>query len=472
MASNNQPPAITLSTTTTAPITTTTAYTIANRRSRNTNNNLRPITPTNDEGSEPFPNLPTPTPVLPTVTQIQSSPGRQEYFSQPPLQYQVRTRPIGIKRLPSSSDVTGDDLTRTRSGGGLTRRRTNTGPRDHPSESATAGLAGLPGHYEVGAPTGMETIGEDQIAQHGQVQPPTPEPTGARVGRSGSRRLRRASNAARSIISKLSDDTEEDRLRAGRSQNGWGPDYESDVVDYLDVLDPEVSTLTTLTNVQNAMFVPNIPFLNRYINRRPTYELSRNNTRITEASEDSIGPQVTRQTSRLSIRKPMPATPEPPSVPPKSPTLQQRIDRYGSSTSPEPDEEYELSRRFSITSHVEEEHFAVLPHGVTLEGWSEEDVEALDDYVRHMLHSRRNKFKRSMKGFGKYVRKRKSSTSSQQLLTFHSTWLCRYTLRIPNHSIRFNMGTFLDWLDFIGKQKRLYCSHCRFSVGRTLRYHG
>lgn len=307
-------------------------------------------------------------------------------------------------------------------GASLSRRRTNTGPsRDHPPESATAGLAALPGHYEVGSPAGMERIVEGQEAQHGQDQPPSsPEPTGTRVSRSGSKRLRRASNAARSIISKLSDDPDEDKLRTGRSLNGYGPDYESDVVDYLDVLDPEVSTLTTLTNVQNAMFVPNIPFLNRYINRRPTYELSRNNTRITEVSEDSLGPQVTRQTSRYGVpvsrqtsrlesRKPMPPTPEPPSVPPKSPTLQHRVDRYGSSMSPEPDEGTELSRRFSITSHVEEEHFAVLPHGVTLEGWSEDDVEALDDYVRHMLHSRRNKFKRSMKGFGKYVRKRKSS---------------------------------------------------------------
>lgn len=38
-----------------------------------------------------------------------------------------------------------------------------------------------------------------------------------------------------------------------------------------------------------------------------------------------------------------------------------------------------------------------------LEGWSEEDKAELNDHVRHMMHSRRSKFKRSMKGFGKYM---------------------------------------------------------------------
>jgi hypothetical protein len=52
--------------------------------------------------------------------------------------------------------------------------------------------------------------------------------------------------------------------------------------------------------------------------------------------------------------------------------------------------------------------FAVLPDGSNLEGWTAQDVEELNDHVRHMLHSRRSKFRRSMKGFGKYVSKRMS----------------------------------------------------------------
>lgn len=119
----------------------------------------------------------------------------------------------------------------------MTRRRTNTGPKEQPSENATAGLAGLPGHYEIGAqPGGMDTIREGETEQHGQNRLSVDSAGENTIGRSGSTRLRRASNAARSILSKLSDDPEEDRLRRGRSQTGRGNQYESDVVDYLDVL--------------------------------------------------------------------------------------------------------------------------------------------------------------------------------------------------------------------------------------------
>lgn len=69
----------------------------------------------------------------------------------------------------------------------------------------------------------------------------------------------------------------------------------------------------------------------------------------------------------------------------------------------------EFERTHSISSVVTDSHFAVLPHGMSLEGWSEEDKEALDDHVRHMMHSKRSKFKYSMIAFGKYVRQRKST---------------------------------------------------------------
>lgn len=55
--------------------------------------------------------------------------------------------------------------------------------------------------------------------------------------------------------------------------------------------------------------------------------------------------------------------------------------------------------------------YAVLPDGKQLEGWTNAEKEELDDTVRHMLHSRRAKFKRSLKGFGQYVRRRKFTLS-------------------------------------------------------------
>lgn len=51
-----------------------------------------------------------------------------------------------------------------------------------------------------------------------------------------------------------------------------------------------------------------------------------------------------------------------------------------------------------------EHHYAVLPHGASLPGWTAEEKAMLDDHVRHVLHSKRAKFKRSMRGFGRYIR--------------------------------------------------------------------
>ena len=64
-----------------------------------------------------------------------------------------------------------------------------------------------------------------------------------------------------------------------------------------------------------------------------------------------------------------------------------------------------LERSSTITSRLTDSHYAALPHGKTLEGWTAEEKRELDDHVRHMLHSRRSKFKRMMKGFGQYVRR-------------------------------------------------------------------
>lgn len=66
----------------------------------------------------------------------------------------------------------------------------------------------------------------------------------------------------------------------------------------------------------------------------------------------------------------------------------------------------DLQRSNTITSTLSDSRYAVLPHGETLEGWTHEDKLELDDLVRHMLHSRRARFKRSMKGFLKYVQRR------------------------------------------------------------------
>ncbi|KAH8590229.1 hypothetical protein B0O99DRAFT_307317 [Bisporella sp. PMI_857] len=64
-----------------------------------------------------------------------------------------------------------------------------------------------------------------------------------------------------------------------------------------------------------------------------------------------------------------------------------------------------LARSSSITSTLSTAQYALLPDGKRLQDWTREDKEELDDLVRHMLHSRRARFKRSVKGFGQYVRR-------------------------------------------------------------------
>ncbi|GAM89455.1 hypothetical protein ANO11243_074930 [Dothideomycetidae sp. 11243] len=160
------------------------------------------------------------------------------------------------------------------------------------------------------------------------------------------------------------------RLKGGRARgesNVSQIEYNPDLVNLLDVIDPEVSTLSTLTNVQNSLFVPD---LGRWVNRRPTYNLT---------------------------------------------AIPQRLERtptHGTAATEKIDEEPDLvmpdgrdSDLATINSHLSDSRYAVLPHGVSLEGWTSQEKEQLDDHVRHMMHSRRAAFRRGMKGFGQYVRR-------------------------------------------------------------------
>ncbi|TWU78470.1 hypothetical protein ED733_008930 [Metarhizium rileyi] len=164
---------------------------------------------------------------------------------------------------------------------------------------------------------------------------------------------------------------------------GGADEYDDELVDWLDIIDPEVQTLSTLTNVQNSLFVPD---LGSWVNRRPTYVLSQADTPLL----------------------PRPVSSREPVQPPERPITREGVEEE--ETVPRPDEEEAepqplVRRTESITSRLSESHYAALPHGRTLEGWSAAEKWELDDHVRHMLHSRRSRFKRQMKGFGQYVRR-------------------------------------------------------------------
>ncbi|RDA92703.1 hypothetical protein CP533_3698 [Ophiocordyceps camponoti-saundersi (nom. inval.)] len=161
-------------------------------------------------------------------------------------------------------------------------------------------------------------------------------------------------------------------------------EYDEQLVDWLDIIDPEVQTLSTLTNVQNSLFVPD---LGNWVNRRPTYVLSHHDGQPRRPM--SAGARTVATTAAAS-------SPPPPPQP----------SAFDDSHAGDKDAEAPPIRRSAtITSHLSDSHYAALPHGKTLDGWSAADKWELDDHVRHLLHSRRARFKRTMKGFGQYVRR-------------------------------------------------------------------
>ena len=132
--------------------------------------------------------------------------------------------------------------------------------------------------------------------------------------------------------------------------------------------------MSTLTNVQNSLFVPNV---GSWLNRRPTYNLSQHDLEIGQTRPLLPGKMGTVGEERVAEAEAADAQEDRPAI----------------------------GRTSTITSRLTESHYAALPHGASLEGWTMEEKMELDDHVRHMLHSRRSKFKRRMKGFGQYIRR-------------------------------------------------------------------
>lgn len=140
-----------------------------------------------------------------------------------------------------------------------------------------------------------------------------------------------------------------------------------------------MATLTTLNNVQNSLFIPN---LGSFYRRQPTYDLSQPSP-ITTSDEEAAAAQ-----GYAEQEKPVEETVDKEAVG-RRPTEMTRMNTISS----------------VLTGMSEGHNYAVLPHGASLPGWTAEEKAALNDHVRHLLHSRRARFKRSMRGFGRYVRK-------------------------------------------------------------------
>ncbi|KAI9691078.1 MAG: hypothetical protein M1822_008698 [Bathelium mastoideum] len=193
--------------------------------------------------------------------------------------------------------------------------------------------------------------------------------------------LRRASVAFGSAIRLNNKRTSATADPSGAPLIDPNKEYESQLVDILDVVDPEVATLSTLTNVQNSLFIPDLGPL---FNRRPTYTLSRRPSDSTVAPLDPLARHSTiHEDDATSTGEKDESRP--------SETDEDRPSMTRSNT---------LS---TITSTVSESRYAVKPKGFSFDGWSAQDKAEINDHVRHQLHSRRSKFKRSWRGFLKYI---------------------------------------------------------------------
>ncbi|KKZ68447.1 hypothetical protein EMCG_05906 [[Emmonsia] crescens] len=271
---------------------------------------------------------------------------------------------IRVLRLPStlSQSITlgtnpqGDNNADRQNGAEIaTRRRSSSDPqRARPFDEYGVNLIPAPAKGLTLMPSVAEEPSNNEAVSQVGGRPPRP---------GNLARLRRTSASALSSLGLTRASTVSGH-EVGAMADPLSNEYGARLVDLLDVVDPEISTLTTLTNVQNSLFVPD---LGRFLNRRPSYILTPRTERVPKQEE----PESDHETLE--------------------------------------EEDKDISERLRLQSSrsaaIDELCFAVLPDGETLAGWSETDKLELNDHVRHMLHSRRSKFKRSMKGFGQYVRK-------------------------------------------------------------------
>ncbi|KXJ87676.1 hypothetical protein Micbo1qcDRAFT_151662 [Microdochium bolleyi] len=181
------------------------------------------------------------------------------------------------------------------------------------------------------------------------------------------------------------DQNKRQRQRSSLPLYGAGGDYGADIVDMLDVIDPEVSTMSSITNVQNSLFVPS---LGRFVNRRPTFNLTpypRGPDSPVGGDDDSESSPIEDLSKKFERedRNNIVKHKKTPSADKELPPLPRAIER--------------------IPSVLTDTHFAVRPSDTSLAHWSDQDLADLNDHVRHMLHSRRSKVGRRLRAFGQYV---------------------------------------------------------------------
>lgn len=186
--------------------------------------------------------------------------------------------------------------------------------------------------------------------------------------------------------------------------------HEAEVADYLDVIDAEVGTLGYLTNVQNSIFVPNIPGL---YDRRPVHDLPgarRRSSTITSMAKRGydnrrsslIGSGASHD--RASITSDL----EQGQGNGRASALGAATGFTGGEKPSRPPTRTMLSRMTSAVTFTRqkrspEEEAEYAKHIKEWRDMDEEERDELDEHVRLVL-SKKSKFHRGLKGFWAFVK--------------------------------------------------------------------
>ncbi|TKY90356.1 hypothetical protein EX895_000354 [Sporisorium graminicola] len=218
---------------------------------------------------------------------------------------------------------------------------------------------------------------------------------------------------------RANDDDADDNLSTPASSGSSSGMHEDEVVDYLDVVDPEVATVTALQNVGNSIFFPPIPML---YNRRPTISLPTAAPRNARASTPRATPNYEARNEDIEL-----------GLRPSS----------AMHTAEEPNKDADKFHGFGsmrrVASLVPGRRQKQVPPTTEeerrkhIKEWAEMDEEErneLDEHV-HLLLTKKAKFKRAARGFWRYVKTPQGFiiTTYAVLITFWGTAICLFLLR-------------------------------------------
>lgn len=166
--------------------------------------------------------------------------------------------------------------------------------------------------------------------------------------------------------------------------------HEDGVVDYLDVVDPEVSALNHLSNIQSSIFMPNVTALwdNRLRHKLPSAQPSTRKSSLKKYNDNKRISQIS--TGSSSAADPSSAMEEGRAPSPTEsrktprPGMMKRMASALSTSSKKPDPE----------AHKHFDHWVEM---------DEKERNELDAHVQHLL-TRPQKFKRGLRGFGIWAR--------------------------------------------------------------------